>query len=224
MRGDGVLAWNIHRNPLRAGLVQRLADYPWSSYRAYAYGQKKPADWLRTGLILKQLKVSNPHKAYREKVQGYAREENRLWEDLRHGLILGSRKFVDSMRARFLPQEPAAGVPQQLRLARDKDIRGILKTAADQLGCDLTRLSAARRVSGGEKDKRDLLIYWVWQAGHLTNAQVGNLFGLTYSAVSHNVTEIKKKMRTDKGLRTLIRQLNGYSGRSRPPIPIESGH
>jgi hypothetical protein len=63
-------------------------------------------------------------------------------------------------------------------------------------------------VSGGEKDKRDVLIYWVWKAGHLTNAQVGNLFGLTYSAVSHNVTEIKKKMRTDKGVRTLSRQLN----------------
>jgi putative transposase len=202
------LSCYIHRNPLRAGLVQRLADYPWSSYRAYAYGQKKPVDWLTTELILKQFKVSNPHKAYREKVQGYAREENRLWEDLRHGLILGSRKFVDSMRERFLPQEPAAGVPQQLRLARDKDIRGILKNAADQLGCDLTRLSAARRVSGGEKDKRDLLIYWVWQAGLLTNEQVGNLFGLTYSAVSHNVTEIKKKMRTDKGLRELIRLLN----------------
>jgi predicted transcriptional regulator len=63
-------------------------------------------------------------------------------------------------------------------------------------------------VSGSEKDKRDLLIYWVWQTGHLTNAQVGNLFGLTYSAVSHNVTEIKKKIRTDKGLRTLIRKLD----------------
>jgi hypothetical protein len=69
-------------------------------------------------------------------------------------------------------------------------------------------LSAARRVSGGEKDKRDLLMYWVWQSGLLTNAQVGNLYGLTYSAVSHNVTEIQKKLRTDKGLRTLIRQLN----------------
>jgi predicted transcriptional regulator len=63
-------------------------------------------------------------------------------------------------------------------------------------------------MSGDEKDKRDLLIYWVRQAGHLTNEQVGNLFGLTYSAVSHNVTENKKKMRTDKGLRTMIRQLN----------------
>jgi putative transposase len=201
------LSCYIHRNPLRASLVQRLADYPWSSYRTYAYG-KKPADWLTTGLILEQFKVSKPHKAYREKVQGYAKEEKRLWEDLHHGFILGSRKFVESMRERFLPQEPAAGVPQQLRLARDKDIQTVLKNAADQLGCDLTRLSAARRVSGEEKDKRDLLIYWVWQSGILNNEQVGNLFGLTYSAVSHNVTEIKKKLRTDKGLRTLIRQLN----------------
>ena len=201
------LSCYIHRNPLRAGLVRRLADYPWSSYRACAYGQK-PADWLTTGLILKQFQVPNPHKAYRQKVQGYAEEEKRLWEDLRHGLILGSRKFVDSVRERFLPQEPAAGVPQQLRLARDIDIHGILKNAADQLGCDLTRVSAARRVSGGAKDKRDVLIYWVWQTGLLTNAQVGNLFGLTYSAVSHNVTEIKKKLRAEKGLRNLISQLN----------------
>jgi hypothetical protein len=82
------------------------------------------------------------------------------------------------------------------------------KLASMRLSAKRTRLSAARRVSGGEKNKRDLLIYWVWQAGHLTNEQVGNLFGLIYSAVSHNVTEIKKKMRTDKGLRTLMRQLN----------------
>jgi putative transposase len=30
----------IHRNPLRAGIVPRLSDYPWSSYKAYAYGAK----------------------------------------------------------------------------------------------------------------------------------------------------------------------------------------
>jgi hypothetical protein len=131
-----------------------------------------------------------------------------VWEDLRHGFILGSRQFVDSVRERFLPQEPAAELPQQLRLARDKDIQGLLKNAADELGCDLTGLRAARRVSGGAKDKRDVLMYWVWQSGLLTNAQVGNLFGLTDTAVSHNVTEIKEKMLIDKSLRTLFRQLN----------------
>jgi predicted transcriptional regulator len=42
----------------------------------------------------------------------------------------------------------------------------------------------------------------------LTNEQVGKLFGLSFSAVSHNVTEIKKKMESGKSLRTLVRQLN----------------
>ena len=37
----------IHRNPLRAGIVKRLVDYPWSSYRAYAYG--KPGAKITTG-------------------------------------------------------------------------------------------------------------------------------------------------------------------------------
>ena len=45
------LSCYIHRNPLRAGLNDRLADYPWSSYRVYAYRQKPPS-WLETDLIL----------------------------------------------------------------------------------------------------------------------------------------------------------------------------
>ena len=36
------LSYYIHRNPLRAGMVERLADYRWSSYRAYAYEKRAP--------------------------------------------------------------------------------------------------------------------------------------------------------------------------------------
>ncbi|MBI3010933.1 MAG: transposase [Candidatus Omnitrophica bacterium] len=32
----------IERNPLRAGLVERTEDYPWSSYRHYALGEPNP--------------------------------------------------------------------------------------------------------------------------------------------------------------------------------------
>jgi hypothetical protein len=39
------LSCYIHRNPLRAGLVKRLADYRWSSYRTYAY-KASPTKWL----------------------------------------------------------------------------------------------------------------------------------------------------------------------------------
>ncbi|MBZ0191956.1 MAG: transposase [Candidatus Kuenenia stuttgartiensis] len=41
----------IHRNPLRAKIVRRLADYPWSSYPVCAYG-KKPPKWLLTTSVL----------------------------------------------------------------------------------------------------------------------------------------------------------------------------
>ena len=41
------LSCYIHRNPLRAGLVNRLVDYPWSSYTYYGY-KKKPPVWLDT--------------------------------------------------------------------------------------------------------------------------------------------------------------------------------
>jgi len=47
------LSCYIHRNPLRAGIVNRLSGYRWSSYNVYAYGRKFP-EWLSTGLILSQ--------------------------------------------------------------------------------------------------------------------------------------------------------------------------
>ena len=45
------LSYYIHRNPLRAGMVKRLADYRWSSYKVYAYNRKSPK-WLSTDLIM----------------------------------------------------------------------------------------------------------------------------------------------------------------------------
>jgi hypothetical protein len=39
------LSFYIHKNPLRAGMVKRLIDYRWSSYRAYAYNRRH-AKWL----------------------------------------------------------------------------------------------------------------------------------------------------------------------------------
>ena len=45
------LSYYIHRNPLRAAMVRRLADYRWSSYRVYAYGRGQPNCPLKKGLL-----------------------------------------------------------------------------------------------------------------------------------------------------------------------------
>ena len=187
------LSCYIHRNPLRAGVVTRLADYSWSSYRSYAYRRKSP-DWLATNLILSQFKGPDKNKAYREKVQNYAKEEKELWEDLRHGMIIGSKKFVDKIRNTYLPEKKHKEIPQQRAVARSFDPIVKLKEAARLLDCDLSRIKRMPRVPIADRDNRDLLVFSLWQIGTMTNDDIGSLFGMTYSSVSHIVTSIRLRM------------------------------
>ncbi len=201
------LSCYIHRNPLRAGIIKRLADYHWSSYRAYAYGKKGP-DWLSTELILAQFAGKERHRFYREKVQRYSKEQKRLWEDFQHGCFLGSKKFVAQMRRRHLPDKPHGEIPGQKQLAGSFDPLIILRKAAKMLNCDLRRLSKSGRLSGLEKDQRDLLIYLIWKTGRLTNARIGALFAVTYSSVSHSVKAAKSKLKQNPKLRAKFNVLN----------------
>jgi len=202
------LSYYIHRNPLRAAMVKRLADYPWSSYRFYGYGKKAP-DWLSTELILSYFKsAQDQHKSYREKVQQYAREEKHFSEDLRHGLIFGSRQFVEKLRKQYLPERPDVSVPQQARMARQLSPESFIALAQKILKCDVRLFIQAGRLYGDQKEDRDLLVYLLWKSGRLTNAQIGQLLGLSYSAVSHAVRRLKQKMRGSPALRRRFEQLN----------------
>ena len=59
------LSYYIHNNPLRAGIVERLIDYRWSRYPAYAYNRRHPM-WLEKDLIRSQIQGENKHRQYRE--------------------------------------------------------------------------------------------------------------------------------------------------------------
>ena len=194
------LSYYIHNNPLRAGMLKRLADYRWSSYPAYAYRKNHPP-WLNSELILSQLaNVGNRNRAYRENMKKYASEESRVWEDLRHGLILGSLLFVESIKERYLPEVPHREITQQRQAARLAFSEMDLWHAAQRLGCDLEKFRKAARVSADAANKRDLLIFLARQSGDLTNQEIGDMFGLSYSAVSNRVSLFKEKLAADKAL------------------------
>jgi len=194
------LSCYIHRNPLRAGIVKRLADYRWSSYKAYAYGDKAP-EWLITKQIFSQFKGMDKYKAYREKVQRYAKEEKKLLEDLRYGMIIGSKKFVDKIRNTYLPEKPHKEIPQQRDLAKGIDPIVRLKEAAKILDCDLDHFRRVSRITKSERDDRNLLVFSVWKTGSLTNDEIGNLFGMTYSSVSHIVKTVRVKIEEIRDLK-----------------------
>ena len=194
------LSYYIHRNPLRAGMVRRLADYKWSSYRVYGYCKSQP-NWLHTQPLLSQfINVEDTHRAYRENIQKYAKDKQRVWEDLRHGVFVGTEKFVNKIKKRYLPDVPHAELPSQKQAAKDINLDAVISKAAGLLKFDLELCRKSVRIPKWAITDRDLLIYIGWQLGVATNQQIGDKFGLTYSAVSQRVSVVKKKMCKDKEL------------------------
>ena len=197
------LSCYIHRNPLRAGIVRRLAGYPWSSYSIYAYGKKSP-EWLLTKPILSLLDTKNKHLAYRKIVQSYSREETKIWEDFRHGLFLGSQKFVDRIKSKYLLETPDVEIPQKRQVLRDTNPENILKKAAKILKCNTDDFLQSSRISASDKLNRDLLIYLLWNTGWYNNQEIGNLFGLGYSSISRRVTIMKSMISKDEEINKWI--------------------
>ena len=63
------------------------------------------------------------------------------------------------------------------------------------------------RISKSVKADRGLLIYISWQLGVTTNAEIGEKFGLSYSAVSQRVKIIKEMLDKDIELEGKYRQI-----------------
>lgn len=190
------LSCYIHRNPLRAGMVSRLSDYPWSSYKIYAYGAKAPDGFL-TQPILSQFRAKDKHRAYRLKAQNYAKEEKALWEDFRHGLIIGTNEFVDTIRLKYMPDAFHKEVPLHRALAKSKDPEQVLGKALIDLKIDLDFIRSSRRIPKAMKEDRDLLVYLLWQTCSLTNEENGRLFGMTYSAVSRVLNSMRTRLKEE---------------------------
>ena len=90
----------IHLNPLKAGMVSRADDYPWSSHRAYT-GQARIA-WLTVDFGL-SLFGSTEESARRQYCSFMAQpsyaSEDRIFEDTdpEDSRVLGSDRFIESL-------------------------------------------------------------------------------------------------------------------------------
>jgi DNA-binding MarR family transcriptional regulator len=71
-----------------------------------------------------------------------------------------------------------------------------------------TRIKEASHLApDADKTNPDFLIYMLWQSGQLTNQQIAEKFGLTYSAVSRRVDVFKDLLRKNRGLQKKINRV-----------------
>ena len=108
----------IHRNPLEAGLVEDLSEYPWSSYPAYIGRATKP-DWLICDYVLLAIAQRNARTRYRAYVESVTEDEiTCFYADGRHSPILGDDTFQTSASPRAADDRCSAtscGPPQAAR-------------------------------------------------------------------------------------------------------------
>ena len=118
------LARYIVLNPVRAQLVDRPGDWPWSSYRLMTEATPSPA-WLDTQWLLARFA---PDKAdainrYREFVTAGIGSSTRPLAQVRHQLILGDDAFIAHVQT-LLPMFVDEGISDTQR-------RALLPTLAD---------------------------------------------------------------------------------------------
>ena len=105
------LARYIVLNPVRASMVRRVKNWPWSSYRATA-GLIAAPDWLETDGILSTFgqRKSLARERYRAFV-AEGKNQPRPWGQLKNQIYLGSDAFVDKMQSRLTPDQDLSEIP-----------------------------------------------------------------------------------------------------------------
>ena len=175
------LSYYIHRNPLRARLIRRLADYRWSSYQAYAYKKTKTPFWLNTDFVLSKLEIRDKHRYYRTKSQNYADETRKIREEVKFGLLYGSEQFVNKLKAKYKKSITDVELTQYNRLQRDIDMDDLIKQSFNILDCNLEQIKITCHSSSEIKQNRDLVVYCLKSLHELSNRKIGDRFNLSYS-------------------------------------------
>jgi REP element-mobilizing transposase RayT len=190
----------VHGNPLRAKLVEELAEYRWSSYRGYLREGWQEA-WLKTdtGLSI----FGGDRKKFREAQEYQLGRGKSVLEDLRYGMYLGTEEYAEEC-LRKLKSESHREKPQIRRMLEAREIEKVLKKVLKGLGQTETD---PLLVSGKKRNlTRDMAIYALRQAGIFTNQEIGRVFGVGYTAV----TEAAKRGEAylDNEMRERIRNID----------------
>lgn len=125
------LARYVVLNPVRAGLVADVADWPWSSYPAML-ARRAPPPWLQRDWLLGQF-ARSPARAVARYVE-FVRDGVGLpsiWDDLRGQVFLGDEDFV----RRHLDGESAgdlAEIPRAQRRPLAKPLAAYAATGGDR--------------------------------------------------------------------------------------------
>jgi len=202
-----VLTRYIHMNPVRAGIVERPADYRWSSYRAYV-GLRKPQEWLDVSGTLKMFGRSRreQRRAYRKFVEEEAVAENPL-KDMAFGAVLGTREFVEWAQQKLKAKPDDREVSGLTQALPRPTLEAICELVAREYKTDESVL----RVKGRKRNEpRDVAIHLSREHSRRTLNEIGTYFGgVGAAAVCLTCRRMAERMKRNRRLAGKVKRLGG---------------
>ena len=189
-----ILSAYIHLNPLRAGMVDRLEDYPFSSFLDYI-GKRKPfIKRLDVSLILSMLsnKAEQSQKRYGQFVMQNADLKNPLEKSYKD-IALGSEKFIEKIKEKIGEQ----GRNREISRIKDASLLSkerIIDVISSQF--NVKKDVVFEKTRGNIY--RKLTLYFLKRYSAMPLKDIGELFDMDYAAVSQAAKRFEKEIKKDR--------------------------
>ena len=201
------LSFYIHLNPIRAGIVNGIDEYKWSSYHDYV-GLKKVHKWVLSEEILKELGRDEQESRikYRQLIMEASGQEKKILDEIKYGLILGSEKFIGWAQKKFVNRGSLSDeLPQQRMLGDNEVVDRVLEGVMKEFGVEQDKI--IRRKGRKFGVGRDVGIYLLGRYSGLNNKRIGEVFGISRSAVSKIITRVSEQMNDKKELKDKVEKI-----------------
>ena len=196
-----ILSAYIHLNPLRAGIVRQLEDYPWSSYLDYLNLKKSNISDPSFILNLIDNNTFNSIKKYREYVIKYQDMKDPL-KKFYHHIALGSETFIERIKEKIELKGRRREIPST---------RFLSKYDADTIIIKMTQaLNIERKMIFYKKRgnlNRSLTIYLIKRFTPLPLSKIGELFKMDYSAVSQAAKRLEQKSEVNNEIKEKMQKV-----------------
>jgi len=185
----------IHLNPLRAGMVNNLAEYNWSSYRYYVGKDRRP-EWLHLDFVLAYFgKNLNHAQNEYQKFIGEAVHsgfQNPL-KDAVAFTIIGDANFVEQIKEKYLREKTMNRDIPALRMLSRGSLEKIAKLANGEFG--------------NSPFEKKAIIYLCHRYSGRTLKEIGKYFGLSESGISQSSRRFKTAMEKDTQIKESLERI-----------------
>jgi putative transposase len=189
----------LHLNPVRAKMVEKPEEYPYSSYASFI--SANPESMINVGAILGMF--SKSEKRARKRYQAFVedamgREPENPIKKVYGGVILGSHGFIKNILSQLESDRiEKMEVSHRKALHAAAGVEQIIEAVLKHYRISLEEIAGNER-----SEARNACIYLLKRHTGASNVEIGEIFGkLTYSAIAQISQSFSARMEQDKGLR-----------------------